>query len=73
MSGGFVPPTDQKVAEALPKAAGKLSSKVSGSCTETNVTDLAACASNKSDLIQCLVCGQRAIAFELLGDQFGGS
>jgi len=73
MSGGFVPPTDAKVAEALLKATGKLSSKVSGSCTETNVTDLAACASNKSDLIQCLVCAQRGIAFELLGNQYGGS
>jgi hypothetical protein len=73
VDGGFVPPTDEKVAEALVKATGKLSTKVSSSCTETNATDLASCAGNKSDLIECLVCGQRRIAFEVLGSQYGGN
>jgi hypothetical protein len=73
VSGGFVPPTDAKVAAALVKATAKLSSKVSASCTEGNVGDLDACAGNKADLIQCLVCAQRSIAFDLLGSQFGGN
>jgi len=73
MSGGFVPPTDGKVADALLKATGKLSSKISSACTETDVTNLASCAGNKSDLIECLVCLQRGIAFDLLGAEYGGS
>ena len=72
MSGGFVPPGDADVAGALLKAAGKLSSKVSSSCTETDVGNLDACAGNKADLIECLVCSQRTIAFQLLGAQYGG-
>lgn len=73
MSSGFVPPTDGKVAAALQKAAGKLSSKVSSLCTETDVANLDACAGNKSDLITCLVCAHRGIAFQLLGAEYGGN
>ncbi len=72
MSGGFVPPTDPKVAAAVVKATGKLSSKISSACSETDATNLAACANNKGDLIDCLVCLQRDIAFALLGAQYGG-
>lgn len=73
MSGGFVPPADAKVAETVIKAAGKLASKVSASCTETNVAALASCGNNKSDLVECLVCAQREIAFAVLGSQYGGN
>ena len=73
VSGSFVPPTDGTVAAALQKATGKLSSKISSSCSETDVGNLDACAGNKADLIDCLVCGQRSIAFQLLGAQYGGS
>ena len=73
MSGGFVPPTDEKVAATLLKATGKLSSKVTSLCTETDVGNLDACAGNKADLIECLVCGTRSIAFDLLGAQYGGN
>ena len=73
MSGGFVPPTNGKVADALLKATGKLSSKITSACTETDVTNLASCASNTSDLIECLVCRQRGLAFDLLGAEYGGS
>lgn len=73
VSGGVVPPTDSDVAAALQKATGKLSSKISSLCTETDVGNLDACAGNKADLIECLVCGQRSIAFELLGAQYGGN
>ncbi|MBX3023970.1 hypothetical protein KF840_03575 [bacterium] len=73
MSGGFVPPSDGDVAAALQKATGKLSSKISSLCSETDVGHLDACAGNKADLIECLVCGQRSIAFALLGAQYGGN
>jgi hypothetical protein len=73
VSGGFVPPTDGDVADALQKAAAKVGSKISSSCTETDVANLDACAGNKSDLIDCLVCAQRGIAFQLLGAQYGGN
>ena len=73
VSGGFVPPADGEVAAALQKAAGKLSSKITALCTETDVANLAACASNKSDLVTCLVCAQRGIAFDLLDAEYGGN
>jgi hypothetical protein len=73
VSSGFVPPANGSVAAALQKAAGKLSSKITSLCTETDVANLDACAGNKSDLITCLVCAQRSIAFQLLGAQYGGS
>lgn len=73
VSGGFVPPADARVAEALLKATGKLSAKVSSACTEDGVAALDACAGNKADLIDCLVCGQRRLAFDLLGSQYGGN
>lgn len=71
--GGFVPPTGGGVADALQKATGKVAAKVSSSCTETDVASLDACAGNKSDLITCLICAQRGIAFQLLGAQYGGN
>ena len=73
VSGGFVPPTDSDVATAIQKATGKLSSKISATCTETDVGNLDACAGNKADLVTCLVCAQRSIVFDLLGAQYGGS
>jgi len=73
VSGSFVPPTDARVAEALLKATGKLSAKVSSACSEDGVAALDACAGNKADLIDCLVCSQRRLAFDLLGSQYGGN
>lgn len=73
VSGGFVAPTDGKVAAAIEKAAAKLSAKVDASCTETDIASLDACADNQSDLIACLVCAQRRVAFLLLASEYGGS
>jgi len=73
VSGGFVPPTDTKAAEAIAKRATKLSDKITAACSDTQAAALDACASTRAGLITCLQCRQRSLVYDLLGEQYGGS
>lgn len=69
--GAFVSPTDTKAAAAISKAEGKLRSKVGASCTDGQVAALDPCGNDVSSLGECLVCTNRALAYDATRGAYG--
>jgi hypothetical protein len=71
--GDDVPPADAKAASAIGKAEATLRSKVAGSCTNAALVGLDTCASDLTDVQECLVCTHRAAVFTAIGVEYGGA